>query len=76
MSLLHTHEKCSLCHKSLGRWNASTCIRCGGKLCSHHTHLMHVPHSYVLVSVCDHCTAHALPKMYAAAKTSAPLPTT
>lgn len=56
MSLLHTREKCSLCNRSLARWDASTCARCGCKLCGHHTHLLRAPHSYVLVSVCDHCT--------------------
>jgi hypothetical protein len=59
MSLLRTHEKCSLCNKSLALWNISTCTRCGGKMCSQHTHLMRVPHSYVLTSVCDHCLAGA-----------------
>src|SRR5207248_8838940 len=59
MSLFHTHEKCSRCNISLALWNASTCTRCGRKLCSHHTHLMRVPHSYVLASICDNCSGGA-----------------
>ncbi len=59
MSLFHTHEKCSRCNTSLTLWNTSTCTQCGRKLCSHHTHLMRVPHSYVLASVCDDCSVVA-----------------
>jgi hypothetical protein len=56
MSLFQTHEKCSCCDMALTIWNASTCTRCGRKLCSHHAHLLRVPHSYVLASVCDACS--------------------
>ncbi len=60
MSLFHTNEKCSRCNMSLTLWNTSTCTQCGRKLCRHHTHLMRVPHSYVLASVCDDCSGVAV----------------
>ena len=63
MSLLHSNEKCSRCNMSLTLWNTSTCTQCGRKLCHHHAHLMRVPHSYVLASVCDDCSEVAVAMM-------------
>lgn len=60
MSLFHRHEKCSCCNMSLTVWNASTCTRCGRKLCSRHAHLLRSPHSCVLTSVCDACSDEAV----------------
>ncbi len=56
MSLFNSNVKCFLCNTSLSLWNAHTCTRCGKKMCSHHSHLVRMPHSYVLSSVCVCCS--------------------
>ena len=58
MNLFNTHVTCFLCNASLAVWNTHTCTRCGKKMCSHHAHLLRMPHSYVLSSVCVHCFDH------------------
>jgi dissimilatory sulfite reductase (desulfoviridin) alpha/beta subunit len=53
----HPHDNtCALCHAKLSALNVQTCTRCGKKICGHHAHLLRNPHSYVLSSVCVHCT--------------------
>ncbi len=59
MSHPRTHIKCSICNRSLTLWNANTCTKCGKKMCSHHTHLVGNPHSFVLSSVCFDCADQA-----------------
>ncbi len=56
MNLINTGAKCSLCNRSLTLWNVNTCTKCGKKMCSHHTHLIRNPHSFVLSSVCVGCS--------------------
>lgn len=79
MRPVRTELRCAICQASLTRWNEHTCTKCGKHLCPHHAHHLRLPHSYVLSSLCDNCSAHehyAFPKMSAATKTSAPPPTT
>jgi RNase P subunit RPR2 len=55
MSLVKVDLRCAFCHTPLTTWSASTCVRCGKKLCAHHAHCIRMHHSYVLASVCEEC---------------------
>ncbi len=79
MGPIKLEMRCAFCNTPLSVWNTHTCMECGKHLCAQHAHQMRMRHSYVLSSICPDCCAHenyAFPKMRAAAKTSAPPPTT